>query len=398
MENRLAKINPAFKKEEFKRKAWISLAQDDVPMEVFDLDLEEITDEQYRVLFAEANYCTAWSGEIGHNRTETYTDFETYYEKIPYTAYESKYNSTTKRTEQVPVTKYRQEERQRQVTKTRIVTDWSAGNGEHSGHVSSVECVDNNSSFSKSRFLRDFRADQLSDYSAAALAGDPEMVITPELMQQAYHAQTPVIEGETFHSLPGDHSRNISYRMTEYDPTLAILIKAPEYKTGITYRGKSYQKRGFAFGGMTMSPSGIPNPISVEAEKAKLTSQTAAENKKRDSEVEPKVWEATKIFSLSGVTLLALSIIFSLFVKFLFPVIACFLGAVGLSVFSMIYTKKTRERIQKQTRDANTEASVACQNAIRNYEKKRKADLLQVLNKKLASLGMEPAKEEDLNV
>ena len=41
--------------------------------------------KEKRILFNSISYHARWSGEIGDDRKETYTDYETYYETVPYT-------------------------------------------------------------------------------------------------------------------------------------------------------------------------------------------------------------------------------------------------------------------------------------------------------------------------
>ena len=81
------KIDPMYEKKEFLRKAWISLAHEDVPLEVFEADFGDVTQEEYHILCTGADYEVSWSGEIGNDRIEYYMDVETYYDREPYTDY-----------------------------------------------------------------------------------------------------------------------------------------------------------------------------------------------------------------------------------------------------------------------------------------------------------------------
>ena len=95
MDELLGKIVPQFEKENFQRKAWVALAKEDVPIEVFDANFSAVKEETHRVLVVNTTYRAAWTAEIGNDRQESYTDFETYYENIPYTDYETKYKNDT---------------------------------------------------------------------------------------------------------------------------------------------------------------------------------------------------------------------------------------------------------------------------------------------------------------
>ena len=390
MNNFLGKIVPCFEKEDFQRKAWIALAKDDVPLDVFDLDFSEATEEYHRVLIAKANYAVTWQADIGNDRQESYTDYETYYEKVPYTDYERKYNTNTRRYDQVPVTKYRKEERQRLVTKYRTVTDWHSGSGEHSGKELFFDSVDE-LPFAKTRFFEDYNSEYATPLSEEDVKAYPDMKITQSMLNLARSVHEYGISNSTMDSVPGDHNRGFSYQITEYNLTSAYLVRVPEYKTTIYYDGEIYEKRGFPFGNMTVSTTNIPNPISVEAEKKKRQDKTKAENEQREKEYVTKIWNSTKILTLASICFLVLSIAVSLFVHYLWLVIVCFLGGIGLAVFSNVNVNKTSQRIQKEIKDANAAALSACNEAIENYDKEHKKVIFEALNKKLSSLGYAPA-------
>ena len=388
MNQYLGKIDPQFGKDEFLRKVWISLAKEDVPYDVFKENCGEIEEVYHLVLAVDTDYQSSWTADIGNDRQESYVDFETYYEKIPYTAYEKRYNSSKKITEDVPVTKYREEARQRQVTKFRTVTDWHTGSGNYSGSVRFFDSVDRDGQFDTRRFFKDYDKYQVCWFSKGQ---EPSgMHITDDMLNFAYGFQKKDIERETKLSVPGDRDRGFSCQITGFNPTSASLILVPEYVTTFKYHGETYVKKGFPFGNMAISKVGIPNPCSAESEAKRMTCETQKENKKRNDDIEPKIWDRTKIISFATIGCLVVSVIFSILIKYLFLVLIGFFGAAGLAAYSFINLKSTREKVEKETRQANAAASAACAERINNYEKHHYVELLGVLNEKLVSLGFSP--------
>lgn len=393
----LGKIVPQFEKENFQRKAWVALAKEDVPIEVFDANFSAVKEETHRVLVVNTTYRAAWTAEIGNDRQESYTDFETYYENIPYTEYETKYNSTTKQNERIPVTKYRKEERQRQVTKYRTITDWHTGNGEYADSGQFFDGIDTNKDFDKYRFFEDYKPEYVLELSDEELAEHPEMVITDSMLNLACDVQKRDMETLTRASVRGDHIRGFSCHATEFNTSFSSLIMVPEYSADIKYNGKTYTTRAFPIGNMQISSAKISNPKSVASEKQRQEDETKAENRKRTAEIEPKVWKESKALSFLSIALLLASILCSLLVKVLFLVISCFAVAIGVTALAMLNTKKIRNRIESLVKAENDAAMEACNNAVENYEKYHKAELLEALNKKLISLGFSLAEMSEIN-
>ncbi|MBE6602340.1 MAG: hypothetical protein E7637_07555 [Ruminococcaceae bacterium] len=390
------KIDPMYQKDEFRRKAWISFAKEDAPLDVFNSELSDVTQEQYRIISSTANYDTKWEGEIGYDRRESYLDVETYYEKIPYTDYERKYNYSTKQYEQVPVTKYRKEERQRQVTKYRTVTDWFSRHGNHSGTASCFEYVDTMDTFDFLRLLKDFDADFCKAMSTADLEKDSSMRLSDSIMDMASDHLKEKIDSNLRKSLPGDRSTDISYDITEYTVTHTSMIRVPEYHTTLTYNGQTYEKRGFAIGKMRISEANIPNPESVEEGKKKLEQKRDLEIKERERKASQTIDKKTLPFALISWGLLLASIAVSAFLRFLVPVVILFAAAVGMTIFARIQETVVRQKIKKITDTQNQKTRTACSDACRDYEKNKRAELLNALNKKLTSLGLKPATEAEL--
>lgn len=462
MEEKFLKIEPMHDKKAFLRKVWVELANADVPLDVFNSDFSDVKIEEYHILSTKANFSANWQGDIGSYYDEPYEDFETYYEEIPYIGLERTYDCEIgwydKRVE-----KTREEERQRRVTRYRKKTEWHFSNGRYSGEVKSFECVDPKGSFSSERYEKDVDSKYYIPFIDEELAKSKDMIITNQMMDRVAELHKKDGEKKMCSSLPGDTYENINYSFN-CTPTCATLMRFPEYYTNIIYNGKAYERRAFAFGGMTLSGEKINNPLTTQdvvkkkmddgkayvkakkdetdkAIKAKKdeTDKAIKEKEfettditfKRTLDIDDKVWSETKIFLIASAALLLISIIMSLFLRYIVPVIILFVCAIAGLVVSKIFYKKTRTvtesvaniknsadklELEKYTNKLNAECadyadtlSSKCVEECKthmdnitheceNYEKSRRADILNALNAKLASLGMPPASVDEYSV
>lgn len=389
------KIDPMYEKKEFLRKAWISLAHEDVPLEVFESDFGDVAQEEYHILCTGADYEVSWSGEIGNDRIETYLDVETYYDQEPYTDYERKYNASTKNYDTVPVTKYRRVEKQRQVQKRRTVTDWHSGSGEHAGSAKSWDCVDPRGTFDDKRYSEDVKSDYFVDFDEDELAQAPDMYPTDAMLSRADNLRDEHLRRNLHISLPGDHSRGITYRTLAYDHTYTTMFRVPEYVATIHYNGNAYTKRAFACGNMTMSKARIPNPISAESEKKRLNIQRNKEIETAKEKLEKKAWGKEKRASHLAIIALLASIATSLLIKDIYLVVGCFIAAIVLFINAKTTRKNAEAAAGEKLNKLAEETDATYSDKIQNYQNHRKADLLSALNKKLSALGLEPATEAE---
>lgn len=102
-----AVINPEFSQNDFIRNAWISLAKEDAPIEVFSENFDDVSIIDHQVVADYVAVNIAYQVNIGYDRQEPYIAYEMYYEKEPYIAYEKRYNTTTRQYEKCQVTKYK---------------------------------------------------------------------------------------------------------------------------------------------------------------------------------------------------------------------------------------------------------------------------------------------------
>ena len=396
LEESFYKIDPMYAKEEFLRKAWISLAHEDVPLEVFDADFGDVTQESYHILCTGADYDVSWSGEIGNDRVEYYMDVENYYDREPYTDYEQKYNSTTRQYETVPVTKYRKVEKQRQVQRSRTVTDWHSGSGDHSGTAKSWDCVDARNTFDAKRYEKDVHSDDFVEFDDE-LERSPDMQPTDAMLAHAEDLRDENLHKQVYRSLPGDHSRSVNYRINSYSLEYVTMFRVPEYVATITYDGTTYTKRAFACGDMTMSHAKIPNPISAEKEKKRLQDQRNKTIVEAMEHYEAQVWTKVKLASTLAILVLLASIAASLLIHSLIPMLSCFIAGVVMYIFTHVTRRNAEKTATDKLNKVADEAYATCKDKVENYQRHRNAELLDALNKKLASLGLQPATEAEFN-
>ena len=398
MEQKFLKIEPMHDKKAFLRKIWIELANADAPLDIFKSDFSDVKIEEYHILSTSANFTANWQGDIGTYCTESYLDVETYYEEIPYIGLEEKYDLDLHGYRTVRVEKTRREERQRQVPRERTKTEWHFSSGRYSGEVESFECIDPRGTFSSERYKKDVDSKFYIRCTNEELAKSTDMIITDQMMERVSELHEKNGEMKMCASLPGDTYDEKSIRYSSNcTPICATLMRFPEYQTNIMYNGNTYQRRAFAFGGMTLMGDPIKNPLNaqvvtkkkidnakayIKAKKAetdkaiknkKDETDKAIKNKKdevdkaikekrnetseiiqdRTNEIDSKVWNKTKLVSTLSVALLLISTIVSALLRFLAPVIVLFVCAIAGLIVSKVDYKKKRDEIEKETGSKN---------------------------------------------
>ena len=390
MVERSGKILPQFNEQTFLRKAWIKLAQDDAPIEIFERGNVEASLEEKRIFFNSVAYEGSWTGEIGNDRQESYTDYENYTEEIPYTDYELKWDRDLKKNVRVPVTKYRKEQRQRAVTKTRTVTDWHSSSGSYSGSNSDFVCIDG--ALDRPLFTEEYDASYIKYLSEAEVTAEPDMAITKNMHGAIKQTHANAIDRDVDRALPGDHQRSVNYTVDSYRSTQSFLIKTPVYSATISYLGKEYAAHAFPFGKMKLNGDTVENDHGLRAKRASLKRLRDDAIANQEAEVEARKWKTIMPVAYTSVALLALSILISLFIRVLPLVIIGF----GLAIAGLFYSKiKNKAAQEKAKEEAKSFASIKdreMNEAYDTFAKEYKEKLLTALNKKLTSLGYEPAK------
>ena len=416
MEKQIKKIVPEYDKNEFLRKALIEFANDDIPLDVFEQDFSNITTIEHLILDDSVVFTADWQANIGNNREESYQDVENYTERIPYTEYRYVYVKGVK--EYHPETKYRNEQRQRMVTKSRTVTDWSFSHGTRSDVSYYIGEVIPNIPFNNLRFLEDFSETSQDNIIPMKKDEIQGMEITDALLATTMPYHRSNISDSIERNLPGDEAKDVDFNLSVFERTSTYLIKAEEYEISVNYKGTTYKKRAFPFGNMRFEGDKISNPESAESVKEKIENDAQQEieyktKANKDRIIERKIKFHSNIFkkSIIPASISILTLIFSIVASLCIPYIAVVISAFALAVVAFVVSFFLYHIIKKKE-NFNTDIAVDAINAntdeykkninekakekINNYAKERKAKILVKLNEKLRSLGLSEASENEI--
>lgn len=394
-----AVISPEFSKDQFIRKAWIALAVENAPIEVFDENFGAVVETEHQVFVDSLSVDVTYQASVGHDREEPYMDYETYYDREPYIAYEKQWNNTTKQMEERQVTKYREVQKERPVTKYKTVTDWSAISGSDRVHSTSVventdgQHVDKDF---KQLFISSFRGVKKSSLHPIGKDLADGMQITDFAREYALTDHRFNIDSSVSYDLPGDHYRDLSWKASSITDHITALYKAPEYEASICFNGKTYRKRAVPFGSMSIGGDIIENSASPESVKENLLSALEKKNRDRKDAVERNVIKATNSVSLLTIALLAASILVSFCIRSTALVTAFFAVAAAAFFYN---TRKVKKETEAEMKRANKEIEknrAKTKAEIEALTKDYKSRLREALNNKLKSLGYEPATAAEL--
>ena len=398
MEKGFYKINTECSKEEFIRNAWISLAEQDPPFEIFDKDFSEVNEVHHDFIYSDASFEGTWSARIGRYRQESYLDVETYYERIPYTVYKEKYDPNTRTYKQIPTTEYRKEERQRQVKKYRTVTDWSQERRSFSDYTTCIKPLSGRSSFDKEISRSDFNKKRFVPLSAEELQRRSDLVIDDNVFESACSTHASILHNNVICSLPGDKQEDVDFDIKNSDVDTLYLVDVPEYKASISFDKKSYEQKCFPFGDITMSEIKVPNPLSAEKEKERLEEKALMDTAANLVSADKKTWDITKFISFFSILLCLASIAVSIFIDVLSIVIACFAAAVVVFTVSRVVESLIMKDQTEKALIKNEEISYEREMNVLNFENTHKEALLEKLNQKLASLGLKPVENYEFEI
>lgn len=393
-----SRVLPSRTKEEFLRAAWIELAKEDAPMEVFRNDFGAVGEIEHQVAIDTLNVEVEYHASIGYDRQEPYIAYEKYYEQEPYLTTETYYDHNTKSNRTRQVTKYRRVEKQRQVTRYKTVTDWSPISGTH--RTESLAFSENK----RGTVLDDYRFRKcfcdIPDDCFVYM--DAEESKAYAVSDETYDALMSIHNSHILESvrneLPGDHAKDISYKGTNIINTHTSLYMINEYTATISYLGQTYTKKAFQNGEFVIGGDSIKNPFSLENAVAKIQRETDAKVKEREKNAGEAIWNSTKKFSFLSMLLFAWSIITSLFIRFVPLVIIAFAVSLGFYIFNKQLTKKTEAKEKQLSAKEIHQMRVEAQNRIRNYESEYKIKQREALDNKLMSLGLEPVRADELTV
>ena len=390
------KIIPEYSKEEFLRAAWIELANEDAPIEVFNEDFKEVRENEHQILIDSISVDVTYQVSVGYDRQEPYIAYETYYENEPYLTTESYYDTNTHSTRTRQVTKYKKVQKQRQVTKYKTVTDWNAINGNH--HASSIATAENlpGQYLDKNLFISSFTT---KNSDSTVLLDDEEfeqIKLNDSAHDDVMSEHRSKIYSSLYNSLPGDHTRELDYQIKDITEHTSTIYKTCEYEASVGFKGKNYTKKAFPFGSMAIGGDKIENTVSLESVTQKMKNELLLKIKDRKKQISENVWKSTKLVSIVNFILLYLSIMVSLFVRSTAAVITVFAVAFIFFAFNWVLVKRTTEDESKKAQKDIKAETDKTDSEIENYATNYKSRQKEALNKKLKSLGLEPASAEEL--
>ncbi len=382
-------------KEDFIRANWIKLANEDPPLELFNENFGEVVENEHQVILDKVTSTMTYSASVGYDRQEPYIDYETYYEDEPYITTETYYDRNYKENRTRQVTKYKKVARQRQVTKYKTVTDWSPITGTHSD--TSFVFVEN----APGQSLHE----SLFDASIKGVDGNSYCGLTDEEYAKYYISESAYDEAMSEHksqlysslrySLPGDHSRNIDVTYSIDSQTTSMCI-TNDYTAEITYGGKKYVRYAYPFGCMQIGGDSIKNPTSLKDAVEGLETQLKHRTKLRNEAVEDYVWGRIKPISIGSVVMLGVSILTSAFIRVMPLVIIAFALSIAGFIANKVMLKKITEEEEKKAIQDIKDDTEKTQNEIKNFSEIHKLKLREALDKKLKSLGLAPATNEEI--
>ena len=118
--------------------------------------------------------------------------------------------------------------------------------------------------------------------------------------------------------------------------------------------------------------------------------------KDRNKETENRILNLTKMNSFIALGLMALSIIFSCFVHYTFPVVLLFLAAVGFFVYDQFQIKSITSKEENIAHEEITAEKSRVAKEMEDFSENHKKQMLEALNKKLLSLGLKPAEPYEI--
>ena len=374
--------------QDFLRNAWIELAKEKVPEDIFKENFSEVTVSERAIYYKYISASLSVEGSIGYDREEPYTDIETYYEQEPYLAEEEYYDSDLRMRRTRLVTKYKRVQKERPVTKYKTVTDWSLyqGNADASGSAY-VAC--DSSDFDSKFFRKNYYGCQTK------FDKNEEPFSVPHIAESKADKEiSKDFESQIVRKMPGDHYRDLRWSISDVECLEEKVYQVEQYSTSIQYKGETYKKIAFPFCSGNVGGDVIPN----EDSPSKICERKKAEVEKEDEEdrenADYEVFRRTKWHSLFTAILLLTSCILSCFLRSLPPVITVFVLALACYVLNRIIFSRKETEVWNEIRSRRANRNAYLENEIKKIKTNYKQRIQELLNQKLKTLGLATYDEE----
>ena len=376
-------------KEDFIRKVWLQIAQDNVPEDVFSMNLSDVivNDEEVYENFFKVQL--DYNASVGYDREEPYIGYEYYYDKEPYITIETYYDHNIKANRTRQVTKYKDVKRERQVTKYKTVTDWSAHSG--TGTTTSLAIVSNTEQeLDKHLYLKSTLSED--EKAARTLFSG---TVSPSAKRSAMSIHHSELEDYISKSLPGDRNKDIKYNINNIISSYETIYKLKKYSVTISYNGIDYEKYAYPIGTMPIGGDVIENDQSPEALALQKRTEVNEQNNTDRERKDYVIFKQMKWISLSALALILTSIAVSCFLRNPVIVAISFALAIGSYILdTAVFKRKEKsvsEEIEQKILERNKQLNSDIENYASNYEKR----MYELLNNKLLSLGMKAYEKDE---
>ena len=383
-------LENAFTKEEFVRAAWIALARNHAPEEIFKSNFGEITVVHHRIFLHYVEAELQYQAKVGADRKAPHIEYETYYEDVPYEAEEFFYNADTKTSEMRKVTKYKRMQKQR-ITMQPIVTDWADVCGNVMARSYAAVEHQPEVELDADLFVESF----LGIEDATKKTTGENLLETDGMRAQANSQHQSDFYGYVYYSLNAPRREEIRYQMTNIADTREQFYSAQEYRASIAIGDESYEVHAFPFGKMPIGGAKIENEKSPEREAQRKTKQAQSANRENEKRLPKTIWERSMWFSIPTMLLLSLSIFLSCFLREPWVLILAFSLSIAAFVFSLFAFKKAEKIAKAEVQERIRLRMEQLHSDIDENAAKHRRRMLQLLNEKLSELSLAQVCDED---
>ncbi len=438
------KILPMMDGRQFVRSAWIQLARDDAPLEIFDCDFKDIGEIDYLAMIDTVEARVPYQASVGYDREAAPND-KAHNEKAPHADTISSSDFDAKRRENRPVKDYKDEERRHKAAKRKTVTDWRPFNSEY--NAKSTVCVKNGDKAVSSTIF-DLSGDSVEpeygldsfnesiDASSVRFDGDAflksldgiepgsivapgkneceHMMVNPSARREAKKRHDEDIETSLVATIPGDRHKDLNFAMEgSVDSTQLFVV--PEYYATISYKNRNYTVKALPFGEVSTTSVEIENKEGLRAYRDEKAEELKAEEKKIEENRSKEKWNRGKAFSIFTIALLIVSIVGLVAVgvstvvlfatgqyysralfAFMIVFATLFVAAAALFIASRAHGRKSEDEIRKKVKDELESKRNDLNAEIDKFAESYRSKQLELLNKKLNSLCLEPASIKDI--
>ena len=398
-ESNKSEILPSFTQKDFLRNAWIALAKEGAPLDIFSEDFSEVTTINHEIVIDKIDAEVSFSASVGYDREEPYIDYETYYEDEPYLTTESYYDREAQKTRTRQVTKYKRVAKKRQVTKYKTVTDWSPISNKC--RIDNYTAVENseNVQLDSSRFFDAFdQANVLTEIVPVTAEKAAQMQVSDYAKEQALSEHMDHFDFHLRHCgvVPGDHIKNLRFSIVKKYKSSADLYEVPEYESQISFRGKTYKKKAFPFG-EELAVYG--SSVSEEDGLAQFVEQkkqvSSGKTLKASKAIEQKEKACVFTSAFLSIGLLLASIVLSILVQYYTPLLIGFGVAAAFFVSSLIFEKHFSEKADAEMDRISKNEKDILQKEIDSFTAEYRRKQRKALDSKFSALGLAPLSEDE---